>query len=66
MAGLRPSAAQGRRGRIVNPRPARSQLIGQIGIPGTAAAVVDAVHHATGVRVRTLPVTLDEVLPRLE
>ncbi|MGY1728872.1 hypothetical protein ACI79J_18055 [Geodermatophilus sp. SYSU D01062] len=39
--------------------------MGEIGIVGTAAAVVDAVLHATGVRVRHLPVTLDEVLPGL-
>ncbi|MGH3546616.1 MAG: hypothetical protein ACRDQU_00515 [Pseudonocardiaceae bacterium] len=28
-------------------------------------AVVNAVHHATGVRVRDLPVTLDKVLAQL-
>jgi xanthine dehydrogenase YagR molybdenum-binding subunit len=39
--------------------------IGEIGITGTAAAVVNAVHHATGVRVRSLPVTLDKLLPGL-
>ncbi|MCW2695242.1 MAG: xdhA [Modestobacter sp.] len=42
-----------------------SKGIGEIGITGTAAAVVNAVHHATGVRVRSLPVTLDKVLPGL-
>ena len=39
--------------------------IGEIGIVGTAAAVANAVHHATGVRVRDLPVTLDKLLPGL-
>jgi xanthine dehydrogenase YagR molybdenum-binding subunit len=39
--------------------------IGEIGIVGTAAAVVNAVFHATGVRVRHLPVTLDKLLPGL-
>jgi xanthine dehydrogenase YagR molybdenum-binding subunit len=39
--------------------------VGEIGIVGTAAAVVNAVHRATGVRVRDLPVTLDKLLPRL-
>lgn len=39
--------------------------IGEIGIVGTAAAVVNAVHRATGVRVRSLPVTLDKVLTAL-
>jgi CO/xanthine dehydrogenase Mo-binding subunit len=42
-----------------------SKGIGEIGITGTAAAVVNAVHHATGVRVRDLPVTLDKLLPGL-
>jgi xanthine dehydrogenase YagR molybdenum-binding subunit len=42
-----------------------SKGIGEIGITGTAAAVVNAVHHATGVRVRHLPVTLDKVLAGL-
>ncbi len=39
--------------------------IGEIGIVGTAAAVVNAVFHATGVRVRHLPATLDKILPGL-
>jgi xanthine dehydrogenase YagR molybdenum-binding subunit len=42
-----------------------SKGIGEIGITGTAAAVVNAVHRATGVRVRHLPVTLDKLLPGL-
>lgn len=42
-----------------------SKGIGEIGIVGTAAAVVNAVHHATGVRVRDLPVTLDKLLAQL-
>ncbi|WP_233558799.1 xanthine dehydrogenase family protein molybdopterin-binding subunit [Micromonospora radicis] len=36
---------------------------GEIGIVGAAAAIANAVHHATGVRVRELPVTLDKLLP---
>ncbi|MCZ2826373.1 MULTISPECIES: xanthine dehydrogenase family protein molybdopterin-binding subunit [unclassified Modestobacter] len=42
-----------------------SKGIGEIGIVGTAAAVVNAVHAATGVRVRHLPVTLDKLLTAL-
>jgi xanthine dehydrogenase YagR molybdenum-binding subunit len=42
-----------------------SKGIGEIGITGTAAAVSNAVHHATGVRVRHLPITLDKVLGEL-
>ncbi|GAA3764872.1 xanthine dehydrogenase YagR molybdenum-binding subunit [Spinactinospora alkalitolerans] len=41
----------------VNPMGAKG--IGEIGIVGTAAAVANAAHHATGVRVRDLPITLD-------
>jgi xanthine dehydrogenase YagR molybdenum-binding subunit len=36
--------------------------IGEIGTTGVAAAVANAVWHATGVRVRDLPITLDKVL----
>jgi xanthine dehydrogenase YagR molybdenum-binding subunit len=36
--------------------------IGEIGITGVAAAIANAVYHATGVRVRDLPITLDRVL----
>jgi xanthine dehydrogenase YagR molybdenum-binding subunit len=32
---------------------------------GTAAVVVNAIYHATGVRVRDLPVTLDKMLAPL-
>ncbi|WP_307868111.1 xanthine dehydrogenase family protein molybdopterin-binding subunit [Micromonospora sp. C95] len=35
---------------------------GEIGIVGAAAAIANAVHHATGVRVRELPITLDKLL----
>jgi len=42
-----------------------SKGIGEIGITGTAAAVANAVWHATGVRVRDLPVTLDKLLTGL-
>ncbi|MET9617719.1 xanthine dehydrogenase family protein molybdopterin-binding subunit [Kitasatospora indigofera] len=40
----------------VHVSPLGSKGIGEIGIVGTAAAVANAVHHATGVRVRELPV----------
>lgn len=42
-----------------------SRGAGEIGIVGSAAAVVNAVYNATGVRVRDLPVTLDKVLAGL-
>src|SRR5262245_17572895 len=36
--------------------------IGEIGLAGVAAAITDAVHHATGVRVRELPVEIEYLL----
>jgi xanthine dehydrogenase YagR molybdenum-binding subunit len=44
----------------INPIGAKG--IGEISIVGVAAAVANAVYHATGVRVRDLPITLDKVL----
>jgi xanthine dehydrogenase YagR molybdenum-binding subunit len=45
--------------------PLGAKGIGEIGIVGTAAAVANAVHHATGVRVRDLPIRLDRLLAGL-
>jgi xanthine dehydrogenase YagR molybdenum-binding subunit len=40
--------------------------VGEIGITGTAGAVANAVWHATGVRVREFPITLERLIePRL-
>ena len=36
--------------------------IGEIGLAGFAAAVTAAVYHATGVRVRELPITIEDLL----
>jgi xanthine dehydrogenase YagR molybdenum-binding subunit len=36
--------------------------LGEIGIVGVAAAVANAVYHATGKRVRDLPITIDKLL----
>jgi xanthine dehydrogenase YagR molybdenum-binding subunit len=35
--------------------------VGEIGIVGVAAAIANAVYHATGTRVRDLPITLDKL-----
>ena len=35
--------------------------VGEIGIVGTAAAIANAVYHATGKRVRDLPITIDKL-----
>jgi xanthine dehydrogenase YagR molybdenum-binding subunit len=45
--------------------PMGSKGIGEIGIVGTAAAVANAIHHATGIRIRDLPVTPDKLVGRL-
>ncbi len=36
--------------------------VGEIGLAGVAAAITEAVHHATGVRVRELPVKIEHLL----
>lgn len=36
--------------------------LGEIGIVGTAAAIANAIYHATGKRVRSLPITIDKIL----
>ena len=36
--------------------------VGEIGIVGVAAAIANAVYHATGKRIRHLPITLDKLL----
>jgi xanthine dehydrogenase YagR molybdenum-binding subunit len=45
--------------------PMGSKGIGEIGIVGTAAAITNAFHHATGTRLRQLPLTPDRVLDGL-
>jgi xanthine dehydrogenase YagR molybdenum-binding subunit len=42
--------------------PLGTKGIGEIGLVGIAAAVANAVHHATGRRIRSLPITLDRLL----
>jgi xanthine dehydrogenase YagR molybdenum-binding subunit len=44
----------------VNPIGAKG--IGEIGIVGTAAAIANAVHHATGIRIRDLPIRPDKLI----
>jgi xanthine dehydrogenase YagR molybdenum-binding subunit len=36
--------------------------IGELAIPGIAAAIANAVYHATGRRVRSLPISFEDVL----
>jgi xanthine dehydrogenase YagR molybdenum-binding subunit len=42
--------------------PMGSKGLGEVCIVGTAAAIANAVYHATGIRVRELPITLDKLL----
>jgi xanthine dehydrogenase YagR molybdenum-binding subunit len=42
--------------------PYGARGIGEIGITGSAAAVANAVYHATGKRIRELPITLDKLM----
>jgi xanthine dehydrogenase YagR molybdenum-binding subunit len=44
---------------IVNPLGIKG--LGEIGIVGVAAAIANAIYHATGKRVRDLPITLDKL-----
>ena len=59
-------------GRILNPKTARSQMLGsmvwgigmtlEVGLIGVAAAVANAIYHATGKRVRGMLITIDKLL----
>jgi xanthine dehydrogenase YagR molybdenum-binding subunit len=42
--------------------PIGAKGLGEIGMTGVAAAIANAVYHASGVRVRDLPITLDKLL----
>ncbi len=44
----------------LNPLGARG--VGEIGLAGVAAAITSAVHHATGIRVRNLPVRIEDLM----
>jgi len=45
--------------------PLQSKGLGELGICGAGAAVLNAIHHACGVRIRDLPATPDKVLAGL-
>ena len=45
-----------------NVSPIGAKGIGEIGITGSAAAVANAIYHATGKRIRDVPITPDKLL----
>lgn len=45
--------------------PMKAKGVGELGLCGVGAAVANAIHNATGVRVREYPITLDKYLDRL-
>ncbi|MEU8110305.1 xanthine dehydrogenase family protein molybdopterin-binding subunit [Nonomuraea muscovyensis] len=42
--------------------PVGTKGVGEVGLVGVAAAIGNAVHHATGRRIRSLPITIDQLL----
>lgn len=45
--------------------PMKAKGVGELGICGVSAAVANAIHNATGIRVRDYPITLDKLLRQL-
>jgi xanthine dehydrogenase YagR molybdenum-binding subunit len=45
--------------------PMKAKGVGELGICGVAAAIANAIHNATGVRVRDYPITLDKLLKEM-
>uniref|UniRef100_UPI002597BE71 xanthine dehydrogenase family protein molybdopterin-binding subunit n=1 Tax=uncultured Brevundimonas sp. TaxID=213418 RepID=UPI002597BE71 len=45
--------------------PMKAKGVGELGLCGVGAAVANAIHNATGVRIREYPITLDKYLDRL-
>ena len=43
-------------------RPLGIKGIGEIGVVGVSAAIANAVYHATGRRIRALPITIEQLL----
>jgi CO/xanthine dehydrogenase Mo-binding subunit len=43
-------------------RPLGIKGIGEIGVVGLSAAIANAVYHATGRRIRSLPITVEQLL----
>jgi xanthine dehydrogenase YagR molybdenum-binding subunit len=48
-----------------NSNPVGSKGVGELGICGSGAAIANAIFNATGIRVRSFPITLDKILDGL-
>jgi len=46
--------------------PMKAKGVGELGICGAGAAVINAIHNATGARIRNMPATPDKLLATLE
>jgi CO/xanthine dehydrogenase Mo-binding subunit len=42
--------------------PLGAKGVGEVGLVGVPAAIANAIHHATGKRLRSLPITIDRLL----
>ncbi len=45
--------------------PMKAKGVGELGICGVGAAVANAIHNATGIRVRDYPITLDKLIDKM-
>jgi xanthine dehydrogenase YagR molybdenum-binding subunit len=45
--------------------PMKAKGVGELGLCGVGAAIANAIHNATGARVRDYPIKLDKLLPHL-
>ncbi|RYD72561.1 MAG: xanthine dehydrogenase family protein molybdopterin-binding subunit, partial [Verrucomicrobiaceae bacterium] len=45
--------------------PMKAKGVGELGICGIGAAVANAIHNATGARIRDYPITLDKLMDSL-
>ncbi|HVF92816.1 MAG TPA: molybdopterin cofactor-binding domain-containing protein, partial [Sphingomonas sp.] len=51
--------------RDIHANPLHAKGIGELGISGAGAAIVNAIHNAIGARVRDYPITLDKIIDHL-
>ena len=45
--------------------PMKAKGVGELGLCGVSAAIANAIHNATGIRVREYPITLDKLLKEM-